>query len=132
MKAVVLLHGWGMNPGVFGELRERLSVRFNVQAPALPGYGGSSPCEPYTPERLAAELAAAAPEHCFVAGWSMGGQVALAWARAMPQQVEGVVLLGATPCFVQRSSPRAARSRGSRGLERCDRALCTAGVRCSA
>jgi pimeloyl-[acyl-carrier protein] methyl ester esterase len=34
--------------------------------------------------------------------------VALAWARSAPQQVEGLVLLGTTPCFVQRKDWTAA------------------------
>ena len=102
VKTVVLLHGWGMNPAVFDDLRTRLSVRCAAQPRALPGYMGRPQCEPYTVHAMAAALATDAPERCFVAGWSLGGLVALAWARLAPQQVEGLVLLGTTPCFVQR------------------------------
>ena len=69
--------------------------------------GGSPPCsefpEPYTLERLAAEVAERAPRRCLVVGWSLGAQVALRWARARPRQVEKLALIGATPCFVQRA-----------------------------
>ncbi|MGZ5121481.1 MAG: alpha/beta fold hydrolase [Burkholderiales bacterium] len=99
---MVLLHGWGMNPAVFDDLRMRLSVRCDPQPRALPGYGGVPQCEPYTVHAMAASLATNAPERCFVAGWSLGGLVALAWARLAPRQVEGLVLLGTTPSFVQR------------------------------
>jgi pimeloyl-[acyl-carrier protein] methyl ester esterase len=37
-----------------------------------------------------------------VCGWSLGGQVALRWALRHPQQVERLVLVASTPCFVRR------------------------------
>jgi pimeloyl-[acyl-carrier protein] methyl ester esterase len=108
VKSVVLLHGWGMNPAVFDDLRMRLSLRCDAQPRALPGYMGTAGCEPYTVHAMAAALATDAPERCFVAGWSLGGLVALAWARLAPRQVQGLVLLGTTPCFVQRKDWTAA------------------------
>jgi pimeloyl-[acyl-carrier protein] methyl ester esterase len=97
-----------MNPAVFDDLRMRLSVGCDVQPRALPGYEGVPRCEPYTVDRMAASLSTRAPERCFVAGWSLGGMVALAWARSAPQQIEALVLLGTTPCFVQRKDWTAA------------------------
>ena len=38
-----------------------------------------------------------------VCGWSLGGQVALRWAALHPGQVNKLVLLASTPCFVQRA-----------------------------
>jgi len=99
MTAVVLLHGWGMNSSVFDELSARLSDRYDVHAPDLSGYNGSTACQPYGLDQLAHEIAANAPGQCYVAGWSLGAQVALAWARARPAQVGRLALLGATPCF---------------------------------
>jgi pimeloyl-[acyl-carrier protein] methyl ester esterase len=91
-----------MSPAVFRELTARLAPSYEVHALPLPGYDGSLPCEPYELECLASHVAAAAPERCLVAGWSLGGQVALAWARAAPRQIERMALIAATPCFVQR------------------------------
>ena len=102
MTTLVLLHGWGMNSSVFDELAARLADRFDVHAPDLSGYNGSVACAPYALEQLAHELAAKIPGRCYVAGWSLGAQVALAWARARPAQVERLALLGATPCFSRR------------------------------
>ena len=102
MKTIVLLHGWGMNPGVFEALACTLAPHYAIEAPALPGYCGSPRCEPYTVEALTASIAERAPARCLVAGWSMGGQIALAWAHARPHQVEAIALLATTPCFVQR------------------------------
>jgi pimeloyl-[acyl-carrier protein] methyl ester esterase len=36
-----------------------------------------------------------------VCGWSLGGQVALRWAMRYPQQVERLVMVASTPCFVR-------------------------------
>lgn len=36
-----------------------------------------------------------------ICGWSLGGQVALRWALRHPQQVERLVMVASTPCFVR-------------------------------
>lgn len=99
--AVVLLHGWGTNPSVFDALSHLLASRYEVHALAL-----ESDCDtanaPRSLDAVAASIAARAPPECFVVGWSLGAQIALAWARARPAQVVRLVLLSATPCFVRR------------------------------
>jgi len=109
---VVLLHGWGFSAQIWSELAGRLAPRFRVHAPDLPGYGGAPECSPYTLESMAEAAAAAAPRQCHVVGWSLGGEVALAWARRAPRQVRRLALIGATPCFAARpgwpcATPRA-------------------------
>lgn len=99
---VVLLHGWGMNAGIWDDLSARLGARFRVHALDLPGYGATSACVPYTRQGLARAVARKAPARCHVVGWSLGGQVALAWAAAVPHQVEKLALIATTPCFVRR------------------------------
>lgn len=100
---VVLLHGWASHPQVFRALTRALENTCRVHALPLPGYAGAASCEPYALERIAQTLSAAAPRACCVVGWSLGAQVALAWARHAPRQVERLVLMAATPCFTQRS-----------------------------
>ncbi|MEQ1775894.1 MAG: pimeloyl-ACP methyl ester esterase BioH [Burkholderiales bacterium] len=100
---VVLLHGWASHPHVFRGLTRVLEKNFSVQVMALPGCGESAPCTPYTLERIADTLATAAPKQCSVVGWSLGAQVALMWAQRAPKQVHRLVLIGATPCFMQRT-----------------------------
>jgi pimeloyl-[acyl-carrier protein] methyl ester esterase len=97
---VVLLHGWGMHGGVWADLVTRLGGSVGALAPDLPGHGHSPMVEPYDIDVLVDQIAGAAPARCTVAGWSLGGQLALAWARRHPQQVERLVLIGTTPCFV--------------------------------
>ena len=89
-------------PACSDELAARLARRFRVHAPDLPGYGSAPPCAPYTLEALAAALARAAPRRCHVVGWSLGGEVALAWAARAPRQVARLALIATTPCFARR------------------------------
>lgn len=93
---LVLLHGWGAHKRVWDELSARLGADLNVIAPDLPGCD-AVPC---TIERTVDQLAAAAPPQCMVAGWSLGGQLALIWALRYPQQVKRLMLISATPRFV--------------------------------
>ena len=112
MKTIVLLHGWGSHPSVFDELGARLALQYDVHTPSLCGYGGTPAPSPYTVEALAAAVAAETPERCHVAGWSLGGQVALAWARLSPRQIARLVLFGTTPCFVRRADWNSAMEAG--------------------
>ena len=99
---VVLLHGWGFSAGVWDDLAGRLGPRLRVQVLDLPGYGAAPACAPCTLEAMADAMARAAPRRCHVVGWSLGGEVALAWARRAPHQVQRVAVIGTTPCFTSR------------------------------
>ncbi len=101
-KDLVLLHGWGAGAGIWRELAQRLARRFRVLALDLPGYGAQPACNPYTLDALADRVARLAPRRCGVIGWSLGGQVALAWARRARRQVERAAVIATTPCFTRR------------------------------
>lgn len=105
---VVLLHGWASHPHVFRGLARALEKNYRVPVIALPGYSDVEVCTPYTLERIADTLAASAPRQCSVIGWSLGAQVALAWAQRAPKQVQRLALIGATPCFTQRADWKSA------------------------
>jgi pimeloyl-[acyl-carrier protein] methyl ester esterase len=101
---VVLLHGWGFTARVWDDVAARLAPRFRAHVIDLPGYGAAPACEPYALEAMAAAIARAAPRRCNVVGWSLGGAVALEWARRAPRQVSRLALVAATPSFVRRPS----------------------------
>jgi pimeloyl-[acyl-carrier protein] methyl ester esterase len=103
VRDLVLLHGWGTHAGVWQPLAGELAPHFRVHAVDLPGYGAAPPCEPCTAAGMARALAPRLPARCLVCGWSLGGQVALAWAAAAPSQVERIALIATTPCFVRRA-----------------------------
>lgn len=91
---LALLHGWGMNSAVWDALAAELARDFRVHAVDWQAGDGA------TPATLVDALAAALPPALTVCGWSLGGQLALAWAQARPRQVERLVLLATTPRFV--------------------------------
>lgn len=107
-RALVMLHGWGMHSGLWAPFLPRLVERFRVHRVDLPGHGFSDPLP--TPASLrrvvdVVELAVAGavpPGPLFVLGWSLGGQVALEWARRRPEGIAAVALISTTPSFIQR------------------------------
>ena len=101
-KDLVLLHGWGMHGGIWDGVRERLAQDFRLHIVDLPGYGESPTCHPYTLEQVAEILVNAFPDKVNVCGWSLGGQVALSWAKQAPDQIERLALVGTTPCFTNK------------------------------
>jgi pimeloyl-[acyl-carrier protein] methyl ester esterase len=103
VRDVVLLHGWGSSGGVWKELAAFLAPRYQLHIPDLPGYGATPGCVPYTLEGMTAAVSRAAPARCHVVGWSLGAQLALAWARRAPRQIDRIALISATPSFVQRA-----------------------------
>ncbi|NVK55830.1 MAG: pimeloyl-ACP methyl ester esterase BioH [Alteromonadaceae bacterium] len=110
-KALVLLHGWGMNSAVFSEFLPLLTDDVRIIRVCLPGFGqnvGSLP-EQYSLAALTKSVAAAIPDGAIVAGWSLGGLVAQQLALDYASKVAGVITLASTPCFV--SGP------GWRGIE---------------
>ncbi len=96
---LALLHGWGMHGGVWDKVREDLAQHFRVHVVDLPGYGASPRCAPYSVEAVARQVLAALPEHTHVAGWSLGGQVALQMTLLAPERIEKLLLVSTTPCF---------------------------------
>ena len=100
---LVLLHGWAMHSGVWGELPAALAARHRVHAVDLPGHGRSPALSPFTAMAVVQALDtafAAEPRPLGVLGWSLGGQLALAWAIARPERVARLALVGTTPRFV--------------------------------
>ncbi len=100
---LALIHGWGMHGGIWDGVRGELARQFRVHALDLPGYGTSAACQPYDLATLAQVVAEALPPGINVIGWSLGGLVAQRWALDHPQQVRRLMLVGSSPCFVQRS-----------------------------
>lgn len=117
---LLLIHGWAMHGGMWRTVAERLAQHFHVLAVDLPGHGysmgsgewGVGSREPENPLTLPAphllldsivdELSAQSSEPLNICGWSLGGQVALRWAMRYPQQVQRLMLVASTPCFVRR------------------------------
>lgn len=123
---LVLVHGWGTHGGIWTELADGLAPHFRVHVVDLPGCGESTDCDPYSLDQIASMLADDMPPRCGVVGWSLGGQIALAWARIAPEQVERIALIATSPCFARREGWRHAVS--PEILQEFARALAVDGV----
>jgi pimeloyl-[acyl-carrier protein] methyl ester esterase len=100
---LVLLHGWGLNLRVWDGLAGLLEKSFRIIAVDLPGHGRSewNP-KARTPAEQAWQVHAtleSLSDRYSLLGWSLGGQIALDLAAAMPGGVERLVLVATTPRF---------------------------------
>jgi 2-succinyl-6-hydroxy-2,4-cyclohexadiene-1-carboxylate synthase len=93
---LVLLHGFTGAASAFDHLREPLGARFRVTAPDLPGHGNSAEATGW--EDALEELRDTLPrEPFFLAGYSMGARVALAFALRHPGSVRALALESGSP-----------------------------------
>lgn len=112
---VVALHGFAGT----GRSWERAAPA--ALAPDLPGHGAAAGVRPVTFAGCVERVLAAAPEHFVLAGYSMGGRVALHVALAAPERVVRLVLVSATAGIddaAQRAARRAADERLAAEIER--------------
>ena len=100
---LLLIHGWGMHGGIWGDAAQQLARQHQVHSVDLPGHGASTPLLKHDLDHLVHALAARFDMPLTLCGWSLGGQIALRWAHLHPAQVEKLVLVATTPCFVQRA-----------------------------
>jgi len=115
---LVLLHGFTGSAMSWGPLAEMLAARFTVLAVDIVGHGASSKPETfdhYAIERAARDAVAAMLAFGFRRsawlGYSMGGRLALYVAATLPEAVERLVLIGASPGLAdpdERAARRAA------------------------
>jgi 2-succinyl-6-hydroxy-2,4-cyclohexadiene-1-carboxylate synthase len=117
---VVLLHGFTNTgrswDGVVAALPDHESL-----APDIRGHGESSTARPVTLDAVIGDIAELAPGSFTLAGYSMGGRVALHAAFMLPDHVQRLVLIGASPGLrdaTARAERRAADERLADELER--------------
>jgi pimeloyl-[acyl-carrier protein] methyl ester esterase len=113
VRDLILLHGWGMNAAVWTGLPADATPGLTRHCIDLPGHGNRplGPGPEGGPGALwawADAILAAAPPRAVWLGWSLGGLVALAAALRAPERVDGLILMTATPRFVQAADWRCA------------------------
>lgn len=95
--SVVFVHGFPLDARMWEQQIAYFSRRFRVIAPDLRGFGRSASVEPFSMVSLAddiqALLAKTTALPCVLCGLSMGGYVALAFAKKYPGDLRGLVLV---------------------------------------
>tara|TARA_R110002012_G_scaffold52494_1_gene134822 strand:+ start:390 stop:1166 length:777 start_codon:yes stop_codon:yes gene_type:complete len=98
---LVLLHGWGVNSGVWQPIATQLEQYFSITYVDLPGFGENNQImpKPYDLKNLAECVANVLPQNSVLAGWSLGGLVAQHVALLEPTNVKQLVLIATSPKF---------------------------------
>ena len=100
---LVMLHGWGMNSAVWGELADNLAKTFTLYLVDLPGHGNSAwQAGDLALDTVLNKLAKHLPKQAYWLGWSLGGLISLAFAHQFGRRVNKLILLSTSPCFVKR------------------------------
>lgn len=95
---LMLIHGYPLDHSIWNEVAAQLENDFDLILPDLRGFGESTTIEsPYSISDIANDLTALLDslgvEQTALTGHSMGGYVALAFAKAFPQRVSGLALV---------------------------------------
>ena len=125
MTTAVLIHGFSGSPESWRSVAARLDMP--SYAPAVCGHGTGSPTAPATVDgcsfeaevdRLASVVREAAPAPRYVAGYSLGGRLALGLLVRHPSLFLGAALIGTNP-GIDGGTERAARSAADDDWARC-------------
>lgn len=97
MDTVLLLHGFAGTAGSWDAFSEHLDrERYRPLAVELRGHGQNGAARPISFELCVADLLAAAPPKFTLAGYSLGGRIALQLALAAPERIDRLVLISSS------------------------------------
>ena len=124
---LVLLHGYPLDHHLWDGVVPLLQDQFDIILPDLRGFGGSSTVDSfYTMEDIASDLAGLLDfldiPKAVIVGHSMGGYVALAFARLYPERVTG---LGLVSSQVLADTPAKREDRFKTAAEVADKGIAT-------
>ncbi|HEX6549571.1 MAG TPA: pimeloyl-ACP methyl ester esterase BioH [Gammaproteobacteria bacterium] len=98
---LVLVHGWGVNSGVWQPVLPLLRQHYRVSCVDLPGHGASRDVPmPSTLEAVAQQVLQVTPMSAVWLGWSLGGLICMQIAIQAAARVRALVLSNVTPRFV--------------------------------
>lgn len=96
----MLIHGWAANRHVFGDLVPRLPAGWHIRTPDLPGHGENPMRNHFDIVGAADEIAAGIQEPAYLAGWSLGGLIALHITHRHPEKVRALCLTASFAKFL--------------------------------
>jgi 2-succinyl-6-hydroxy-2,4-cyclohexadiene-1-carboxylate synthase len=94
---LVLLHGFTNTGASWDQVVAALPQRYRPVAPDIRGHGAASDVRPVSLAGVMGDVSALATGPFELAGYSMGGRLALHVALALPERVRRLVLIGASP-----------------------------------
>lgn len=94
---LVLLHGFTQTGRSWEPVRRALGGRYRAVAPDLPGHGSAAERRPASFDATDAYVRALGGDSFVLAGYSMGGRVALHAALRLGPRLRRLVLVGASP-----------------------------------
>jgi len=115
MADLVLLHGFTQTGRSWQPIAHALAGRYRALAPDLPGHGDFAERRPASFAACDAYLRALMRGQSTLAGYSMGGRIALHAALSLGPLVERLVLIGASPGIAD-PAERAARAAADAAL----------------
>lgn len=120
-ETIVLLHGFTQTGRSWEPTVAALGERYRALAPDLRGHGAAADARPVSFEAVREDVLALAPERFALAGYSMGGRIALGLALAAPERISRLVLVGASPGIADAQERRARRAADEALAERIER-----------
>lgn len=116
MRTLLALHGFAGTGRSWDAVLAALPAQtYRPLAPDLPGHGTAARVRPVTWDTCVAWVLAHAPQRFVLAGYSMGGRLALHVALAAPERVDRLVLV-ATTAGIDDGTERAARAASDAAL----------------
>lgn len=103
---LVLLHGWGLNSGVWEPLIASFQDEYEVITVDLPGFGENvdHTLQDYSLDNVASIISSSVDIPAVYLGWSLGGLIANKIAMIEPDKVLGIINVATSPCFVEKEN----------------------------
>jgi 2-succinyl-6-hydroxy-2,4-cyclohexadiene-1-carboxylate synthase len=108
-ETIVLLHGFTQTGRSWGPTIAALGERYRALAPDIRGHGAAADARPVSFDAVRADVLALAPDRFALAGYSMGGRIALSIALAAPERISRLTLVSASPGLAGAEERRARR-----------------------
>ncbi len=102
---LVLLHGWGLHSGVWQSILPELNKQFYCYAVDMLGHGESQGSNNQSfalnnmREALYSLINSIESDNIILAGWSLGGLVAMDYLSHFPNKIKKLILITANACF---------------------------------